>query len=446
MEKEFNHLYECVSNHSWQELKKSLSHMQNIDIASFIEGLSFEQALIVFRTLDKDVAAEIFANLANEQQEDLIGAITDEEIQHLMRGLMIDDAVDMLGELPANLVNRILRHTSPQTRTLINQYLLYPEFSAGSIMTAEFVQLKKEFSVKEAINHIRHVGEDRETIYTCYVTSQNRKLEGIITVRTLLLADDAQIVEDIMQTDFISVTTTDDQEAVAKLFGRYDLLSIPVADHENRLVGIITVDDIIDVIEEENTEDFEKMGAMFPSDKPYLRTGVFELARNRIAWLLILLVSGMITGFILQRFEDAFLVLPILVSFIPMLTDTGGNAGSQSSTLIIRGMAINEISIKDTGKVVWKEVRVALIVGFILSFITGLRVYLTGYGIMVALTVGIALYATVIMAKAIGSLLPMLAKLTRMDPAIMAAPLITTIVDAFSLLLYFTIARALLHI
>ena len=305
---------------------------------------------------------------------------------------------------------------------------------------------QKEFSVKEAINHIRHVGEDRETIYTCYVTSQNRKLEGIITVRTLLLADDAQIVEDIMQTDFISVTTTDDQEAVAKLFGRYDLLSIPVADHENRLVGIITVDDIIDVIEEENTEDFEKMGAMFPSDKPYLRTGVFELARNRIAWLLILLVSGMITGFILQRFEDAFLVLPILVSFIPMLTDTGGNAGSQSSTLIIRGMAINEISIKDTGKVVWKEVRVALIVGFILSFITGLRVYLTGYGIMVALTVGIALYATVIMAKAIGSLLPMLAKLTRMDPAIMAAPLITTIVDAFSLLLYLTIARALLHI
>ena len=420
--------------------------MQEIDIASFIESLPVEQALIVFRTLDKDVAAEIFANLANEQQENLIGAITDEEIQHLMKGLMIDDAVDMLGELPANLVNRILRHTSPKARTLINQFLLYPEFCAGSIMTAEFVQLKKELTVKQAIDHIRRVGEDKETIYTCYVTTQNRKLEGIITVRTLLLSDDDKVIENLMDPDFISVTTTDDQELVADLFRRYDLLSIPVVDHENRLVGIITVDDIIDVIEEENTEDFQKMSAMLPSDRPYLKTGVFALAKNRIAWLMILLISGMITGSILARFEDAFLILPILVSFIPMLTDTGGNAGSQSSTLIIRGMAVNEISIKDMAQVLWKEVRVALIVGFVLSFFTALRVYLTGSSIMIALTVGIALYATVLMAKTIGGILPMLAKMVNMDPAIMAAPLITTIVDAFSLLLYFSIAKQLLHI
>ncbi|NMA22937.1 MAG: magnesium transporter [Spirochaetales bacterium] len=446
MEVQFDHLHEYVLAHNWQELKQQLSHMQEIDIASFIESLPVEQALIVFRTLDKDVAAEIFANLANEQQENLIGAITDEEIQHLMKGLMIDDAVDMLGELPANLVNRILRHTSPKARTLINQFLLYPEFCAGSIMTAEFVQLKKELTVKQAIDHIRRVGEDKETIYTCYVTTQNRKLEGIITVRTLLLSDDDKVIENLMDPDFISVTTTDDQELVADLFRRYDLLSIPVVDHENRLVGIITVDDIIDVIEEENTEDFQKMSAMLPSDRPYLKTGVFALAKNRIAWLMILLISGMITGSILARFEDAFLILPILVSFIPMLTDTGGNAGSQSSTLIIRGMAVNEISIKDMAQVLWKEVRVALIVGFVLSFFTALRVYLTGSSIMIALTVGIALYATVLMAKTIGGILPMLAKMVNMDPAIMAAPLITTIVDAFSLLLYFSIAKQLLHI
>jgi len=313
-------------------------------------------------------------------------------------------------------------------------------------MTAEFVQLKKEMSVKEAIAHIRQVGEDKETIYTCYVTTRNRMLEGIVSVRTLLLSSDEQILETLMDPDYISVTTTDDQEHVADLFSRYDLLSIPVTDHENRLVGIITVDDIIDVIEEENTEDFQKMGALIPSEKPYLKTGVFTLAKNRIVWLMVLLFSGMITGSILARFEDAFMVLPILVSFIPMLTDTGGNAGSQSSTLIIRGMAVNEISIKDLGTVMWKEIRVALIVGFILSFFTALRVFFMNGEVMVALTVGIALYATVIMAKTIGGILPMVAKVTGMDPAIMAAPLITTIVDALSLFLYFSIAQRLLNI
>jgi magnesium transporter len=271
-------------------------------------------------------------------------------------------------------------------------------------------------------------------------------LEGIVSVRTLLLSSDDQILETLMDPDYISVTTTDDQERVADLFRRYDLLSLPVTDHENRLVGIITVDDIIDVIEEENTEDFQKMGALIPSEKPYLKTGVFALAKNRIVWLMVLLFSGMITGSILARFEEAFLVVPILVSFIPMLTDTGGNAGSQSSTLIIRGMAVNEISMKDIGTVVWKEIRVALIVGFILSLFTALRVYFMDGEVMIAITVGIALYATVIMAKTIGGILPMIAKAVHMDPAIMAAPLITTIVDAFSLFLYFSIAQKLLNL
>jgi magnesium transporter len=301
-------------------------------------------------------------------------------------------------------------------------------------------------TVEEAIAHIRKVGENKETIYTCYVTTQNRMLEGIVSVRTLLLSSDDQILETLMDPDYISVTTTDDQELVANLFGRYDLLSLPVTDHENRLVGIITVDDIIDVIEEENTEDFQKMGALIPSEKPYLKTGVFALAKNRIVWLMVLLISGMITGSILARFEEAFLVVPILVSFIPMLTDTGGNAGSQSSTLIIRSMAVNEISMKDIGTVVWKEIRVALIVGFILSLFTALRVYFMDGEVMIAITVGIALYATVIMAKTIGGILPMIAKAVHMDPAIMAAPLITTIVDAFSLFLYFSIAQKLLNL
>ena len=446
MEEQFEQLNEYVTSRNWHALQTEISHMMEVDVAAFIESLPAELALLVFRALKKDLAAEIFANFSYDQQELLIGAITDQELQHLMKGLMIDDAVDMIGELPANLVNRILRHTSPKTRSLINQFLLYPEFSAGSIMTAEFVQLKKEMTVEEAIAHIRKVGENKETIYTCYVTTQNRMLEGIVSVRTLLLSSDDQILETLMDPDYISVTTTDDQELVANLFGRYDLLSLPVTDHENRLVGIITVDDIIDVIEEETTEDFQKMSALIPSEKPYLKTGVFALAKNRIVWLMVLLFSGMITGSILARFENAFLVVPVLISFIPMLTNTGGNAGSQSSTLIIRGMAVNEISMKDLGTVMWKEIRVALIVGVILSLLTVLRIYLMGTEMMVAITVGIALYATVIMAKTIGGILPMIAKAVHLDPAIMAAPLITTIVDAFSLFLYFTIAQKLLNI
>lgn len=447
MAKNLGLLRDYLTLRNWRALKQELSHMQEVDIAFFIESLPADQALTVFRTLDKDIAAEVFANLSAEQMQQLITHISDDEIRAIMADLMVDDAVDMLEEMPANVVKRVLKHTSVQDRQLINQFLRYPENSAGSIMTAEFIELKKEMTVGQAINHIRTVGEDKETVYTCYVTGTNRALDGVITVKTLLLASDDQQIASLMEADVISVMTNDDQENVADIISRYDLLAIPVVDQEKRLVGIITVDDILDVIEEENTEDFEKMSAMAPSDKPYLKTGVFSLAKNRIVWLLVLMVSGMITGEILGRYEAAFAILPILVTFIPMLTDTGGNAGSQSSTLVIRGMAVNEITTKNLLTVLWKEVRVALLVGFILAVINFVRLMITeGGDWILATTVSVALYATVLMAKTIGGILPIIAKKCKLDPALMAAPLITTIVDACSLIIYFSIAEVLLRL
>jgi magnesium transporter len=443
----FGLLRDYVTMRNWRALKQELSHMQEVDIAFFIESLPSDQALTIFRMLDKDIAAEVFANLPTDRMQQLITDISDDELRSIMSDLMVDDAVDMLEEMPSNVVKRVLKHTGVQDRQLINQFLRYPEFSAGSIMTAEFIELKRQMSVGEAIGHIRVVGEDKETVYTCYVTGQDRTLEGVITVKTLLLASDEQKISDLMERDIISVRTNDDQEFVADIFSRYDLLAIPVVDQENRLVGIITVDDVLDVIEEENTEDFEKMSAMTPSDKPYLKTGIFELAKNRIGWLLVLMVSGMITGEILGYYEAAFAVLPILVTFIPMLTDTGGNAGSQSSTLVIRGMAVNEITTKNLLTVLWKEIRVSLIVGFILSAVNFIRLMISEDGDwMLALTVSLALYATVVLAKTIGGALPIIAKKCKLDPALMAAPLITTIVDACSLIIYFSIAVSILNI
>lgn len=440
-------LRDYVTMRNWRALKQELSHMQEVDIAFFIESLPDDQALTVFRTLDKDVAAEVVANLPPEQLQQLISNISDDELRSIMSDLMVDDAVDMLEEMPANVVRRVLKHTSVQDRQLINQFLRYPENSAGSIMTAEFIELRRQMTVGQSIEHIRRVGEDKETVYTCYVTDENRHLEGVITVKTLLLASDDQSVSDLMETDIISVKTSDDQENVASIISRYDLLALPVVDQENRLVGIITVDDVMDVINEENTEDFEKMAAMAPSDKPYLKTGIFTLAKNRIVWLLVLMVSGMITGEILGRYEEAFKVLPILVTFIPMLTDTGGNAGSQSSTLVIRGMAINEIQPRNILTVLWKEIRVAVLVGFALAVVNFVRLMITESGNwLLSLTVSLALYATVLMAKTIGGILPIIAKKCKLDPAIMASPMITTIVDAFSLIIYFSIAKVLLKI
>ena len=417
-------LFDLVSRKQFRQLKEKLCDMNEFDIASFMEELDSEKQIIVFRMLPKELASDVFACLEVDTQGHIINGITDKELAYIIEELYVDDAVDM-----------------------INEFLKYPENSAGSIMTAEYIGLKKSMTVEEAFAYIRKHGYDKETIYTCYVMDAKRMLEGVVTVKDLLMSDYEVKMEDIMDTNVIKAVTTDDKEEIADLFNKYDLLSLPVVDHENRLVGIVTIDDAVDVMEEEATEDFEKMAAMHPSEKPYLKTGVFELAKNRIVWLLVLMISSMLTGGILTRYEDAFKVMPLLVSFVPMLTDTGGNAGSQSSTMIIRGMTIGEIASSDILKVIWKEARVSVIVGIILGAVNFIRLVAQYPGQpLVALTVVLALFATVFVAKVIGGMLPIAAKKLHLDPAIMAAPLITTIVDAVSLVIYFQIAVELLHI
>jgi magnesium transporter len=421
--------------------------MNEVDIAELLEKLPAEKSIVAFRTLPKEVAAEVFSNLESDTQQYLVESITDQELHEILEDLSVDDAVDMVEELPANMVKRVLKVASKDTRTLINKFLQYPENSAGSIMTAEFMDLRRNMTVKDSIRKIRRTGEDSETIYTCYVIDDQRILQGIVTVKDLLLSNDDCPIEELMDEDIIKATTTDDREDVANNFSKYDLLSMPVVDKENRLVGIITVDDAMDVMEQEATEDMQVMGAMAPEETPYLKTGVFRLAKNRIVWLLILMVSGMINGSILNNYEAAFSAMPILVSFIPMLTDTGGNAGSQSSTIIIRSMALGEVQMHDFWKVLWKEIRVSIMVGVILSVINFVRlIIIYPDQPLIALTISLAMICTVIMAKSIGGVLPMIAKALHLDPALMAAPLITTIVDAVSLIIYFSIAAQLLHV
>ena len=440
-------LFDLVSRKQFRQLKEKLCDMNEFDIASFMEELDSEKQIIVFRMLPKELASDVFACLEVDTQGHIINGITDKELAYIIEELYVDDAVDMLEELPATVVKRVLQNAAPSTRLQINEFLKYPENSAGSIMTAEYIGLKKSMTVEEAFAYIRKHGYDKETIYTCYVMDAKRMLEGVVTVKDLLMSDYEVKMEDIMDTNVIKAVTTDDKEEIADLFNKYDLLSLPVVDHENRLVGIVTIDDAVDVMEEEATEDFEKMAAMHPSEKPYLKTGVFELAKNRIVWLLVLMISSMLTGCILTRYKDAFKVMPLLVSFVPMLTDTGGNAGSQSSTMIIRGMTIGEIASSDILKVIWKEARVSVIVGIILGAVNFIRLVAQYPGQpLVALTVVLALFATVFVAKVIGGMLPIAAKKLHLDPAIMAAPLITTIVDAVSLVIYFQIAVELLHI
>ncbi len=441
----FTRLIQMAEQRDYISLKKELETLQEVDVAQFLELLSGEKIVVVFRTLPKEMAAEVFANLQPETQEYIVTSITDQEIAVIIEDLFVDDAVDFLEELPANVVKRVLKNAGADTRAQINQFLNYPENSAGSIMTAEFTDLRKTMTVAQAIDHIRRTGEDRETIYTCYVIDDRRVLDGGVSVKSLLLADDEQLILDVMDTDIISVNTEDDREDVAQLFSKYGLLSLPVVDKENRLVGIVTVDDAVEVIEQEATEDFEKMAAMLPSERPYLKTSVFDLAKNRIMWLLVLMISAMITGGVLERYETAFAAMPLLVTFIPMLTDTGGNAGSQSSTLIIRGMAVSEIHPKDLPQVVWKELRVSVLVGLVLSVVNFIQLAIRYPGNeLVALTVVLSLFATVVIAKTVGCVLPILAKMCHADPAIMAAPLITTVVDAFALIIYFSLAQRLL--
>ena len=440
-------LLELLERRDLHALRAALLEENEVDIAEFLEELPQDKIVVVFRALPKEMAAEVFSNLEPDTQQVIIQSATDQEVSAIVEELYVDDAVDMLEELPANVVKRVLKAARPDTRKLINQFLNYPDNSVGSIMTAEFTDLKQSMTVAQAIAHIRRTGENSESVYTCYVTDAGRRLEGVLTIKELLLAQDEQLIADLMETDVITAETTEDQEEAVARMMKYDFISLPVVDKEGRLVGIVTVDDVMDVMEEEATEDFEKMAAMAPSEKPYLKTSVLSLAKHRILWLLVLMISGMITGGILGQYEAAFAAMPLLVTFIPMLTDTGGNAGSQSSTLVIRGMAVGEIQLKDFAKVFWKELRVSTLVGVVLSAVNFVRLIITYPGNqMVALTVALALFVTVLLAKTVGGVLPMAAKLCHADPAIMAAPLITTIVDAISLVVYFRIACALLPI
>ena len=416
-------LLELLERRDLHALRAALLEENEVDIAEFLEELPQDKIVVVFRALPKEMAAEVFSNLEPDTQQVIIQSATDQEVSAIVEELYVDDAVDMLEELPANVVKRVLKAARPDTRKLINQFLNYPDNSVGSIMTAEFTDLKQSMTVSQAIAHIRRTGENSESVYTCYVTDAGRRLEGVLTIKELLLAQDEQLIADLMETDVITAETTEDQEEAVARMMKYDFISLPVVDKEGRLVGIVTVDDVMDVMEEEATEDFEKMAAMAPSEKPYLKTGVFTLARHRIMWLLVLMISGMVTGGILGRYEAAFSAMPLLVTFIPMLTDTGGNAGSQSSTLVIRGMAVGEIRLRDFARFFWKELRVSMLVGAALSTVNYVRLILTYPGqTATALTVAAALFVTVLLAKTVGGVLPMAAKFFKADPAIMAAP------------------------
>ena len=439
-------LSEKLENRQFREIRQLLSEENPVDAAACIESLEVEKGVLVFRILQKDFAVDVFANLFSDMQQAIIEVLSDREITHIIEELYVDDAVGFLEEMPAGIVKKVLAHAKEDTRAQINTLLHFPENSAGGIMTVEFVDLKGEMTVAAAFERIRKTGMDKETIYTCYVIDERRSLVGTVSVRKLLLSGYEEKINSIMDTNIIFAKTLDDQEQVAHQFEKYDLLSVPVVDSENRLVGIITVDDIIDIVQQEATEDFEKMAAILPSEKPYLKTGTFTLVKNRLPWLLILMFSAMITGGILGIFEDAIAAIPLLVTFIPMLTATGGNAGSQSSTMVIRGMALREVSLKDSLKVLWREVKASLLIGLILSALNYIRVMIQYPGREpVAITVAISLLFVVVLSQALGGLLPLLAKFFKLDPAVMAAPLITTIVDAFCLIIFFSIAKVMLQ-
>ncbi|QQY79893.1 magnesium transporter [Keratinibaculum paraultunense] len=440
-------LKELIKEKRYVTIKKELEKMNPVDVAELLESLDVQTALLIFRTLPKDLAVEVFAHFSVEQQRELVSLVTDKELKHIVDELYFDDMIDILEEVPANVVKKILLNAKEEERNLINQFLRYPPESAGSIMTIEYVDLKKNMTVKEALEHIKETGLDKETVYTCYVTDANRKLEGIVSLRKLVISDEDLLIEDIMERDVIYVHTHDDQETVARVFKRYGFLALPVVDNEGRLIGIITVDDIMEVIDQEATEDFQKMAAMSPTEEKYLEANVFSLAKHRVIWLLVLMISATFTGGIIRKFENLLQSAVVLTAFIPMLMDTGGNAGSQSSTLVIRGIALGEIAPKDTGKVVLKELVISIIVGVILAVVNFFRIYLfDNVGFLISFTVSITLFVTVVISKVIGGILPMIAKKLNIDPAIMAGPLITTIVDALSLIVYFSIASCLLNI
>ncbi len=453
-ERQNEELTELLDRRDMKRLQQRLEDMQEFDVAEFLSEIGDNRMPMVFRLLSKETAAEVFANFDAPEQEQVINSITDSELSGILEELYVDDAVDMMEELPANVVKRVMRTATPETRKLINQYLHYPENSAGSIMTAEFIDLKKYMSVRESIARIRRIGEDKETIYICFVTSADRKLEGIVTVKDLLLAEDDTVIENLMDTNVIFATTTEDQESVAEKISDYDLMAIPVVDLEGRLVGIVTVDDVIDVMEEETTEDFEIMAGMTPSDKPYSRTGTLEMWKNRIPWLMFLMLSATFTSMILTKFEDMLAVQAGLVAFIPMLMGTGGNSGAQASTAVIRSLSLGDTEPKDALRVMWKEWRVAAICGLTLAAVNfvkmllldGMLLHNDSVTIAVAATVSVSIVFIVMFAKVVGSMLPIIAEKVGVDPAVMANPLISTVTDAVSLLIYINVARLILHI
>lgn len=447
-----NALLKMLEEKKYATLRDLLATMNPVDVAGMFDNLEKERIPLLFRLLPKELAAETFVEMDPEQQELLIRGFSDNELKEILAELYVDDAADLVEEMPANVVKRILQHADPELRSSINQILRYPEYSAGALMTTEYVSLRPDMTVEEAILRIRRQGVDKETIYTCYVT-KGRKLLGLVTVKDLLLADDDETpVEEIMTTNLISVTTHTDQEEVARLFSRYNFLAIAVVDMENRMVGIVTFDDAMDVLEEEVTEDMEIMGGMTPSEKPYIRSTPFDLFRHRIPWLMLLMVSATFTGMIISSFEDALSLLPALTAFIPMLMDTGGNCGSQSSVTVIRALSLNELRFQDILRVIWKEVRAAVLCSVVLAGVCFLKILLVdrmllgneSISLMVNGVVCLTLAVTVVIAKVVGCSLPLLAKKLGLDPAVMASPFITTIVDALSLLVYFLFAKTLL--
>ena len=443
----FEDIFELIEENKLIAARMRLIELNEVDIEQVLGEVSQDKMLRLFRMLPKETAAEVFAEMDSEQQQYIIESITDYEINDIMDELYMDDTVDFIEEMPANVVKRVLKNTDEATRKTINQLLNYPDDSAGSIMTTEFVDLKKEMTAGAALEHIRKTGMDKETIDTCYIISAQRKLEGEIAIRKLILSEPDTLLSELMDTNVKSVQTLTDKEETAFLFRKYNLISMPVVDNENRLVGIITVDDVIDVIEQENTEDFHKMAAIAPSETEYLDTGVISLAKNRIVWLFVLMISATFTGMIIRRFEATLSQVVVLTAYIPMLMGTGGNAGAQSSTMIIRSLALNELEFKDIFKVMWKELRVGLLTAFMLAAVNFARIMIFDkVTVFIALTVCASLFCIVALAKVVGGILPIVAKQLKLDPVIMASPIITTILDAVSLFVYFAFATSILGI
>lgn len=441
---ELNTLLELVERKDYVTLKAEIANLQEADIAEFLDVLEVKKAVIIYRMIPKGMAAEVFSFLDVEKQAEISLLVTDEELNQIIDELYFDDKIDLIEEMPAGVVKKILKNSTVIERRLINQFLKYEEASAGSLMTIEFVHLKANMTVIEAMAHIKRTGTSKETVYTCYVTDEKRELTGVVTLKELVLADDQAVISKFMEREVIYVRTHDDQEVIANIFKKYDFLALPVVDDESRIVGIITIDDVVDVIEEETTEDFQKMAAINPSDEEYMDVRSFDLAKRRVVWLVILMFSATISEYIMKSNDYLTSQFIILSAMVPMLMSTGGNAGAQSSTLVIRGLTLGEIAFEDIYAVIWKEIKVGLIIGGTLGVLNFIRILLTSQDIYLAFIVGLTLIGTSVTATSMGSMLPILAKKAGLDPATMANPLITTITDALTLIIFFAISATVL--